>query len=302
MNTELSHFLEHLRYERRLSENTVAAYQADLSHFFDWARTKIAIEDVLSQINHYHLREYLSFCYHRYKNVSIARRLSALRTFLKFQVRVGRIKSSPADLIENPKVFKPLPKPVSVDEAFSLCDLEHGDEAIFVRNQVICELLYASGIRVSELVAIDMDHIDFENRLVRIMGKGKKERIVPIHQICIERLKLWIMRYRVEMLKDMDEKALFVGKRGERLHVRVVRTVLGRLGRELNINKNLSPHRLRHSYATHLLESGADLRAIQELLGHATIATTERYTDVDLSSLMRQYDNAHPHAKKKNKS
>jgi integrase/recombinase XerC len=299
MNTKLSRFLEHLSYERRLSEHTVAAYQADLEHFFLWARTKIKIEDWLSVLTHYHLREYLSFCFHRYKNVSIARRLSALRTFLKYEVRLGDIKCSPADLIENPKVFKPLPKPVSVDEAFSLCDLNQGDDAIAVRNQALCELLYASGIRVSELVSIDIDTVDLNARLVRIMGKGKKERIVPIHQTCADLLKTWITVYRMDLLKDPLEKALFVGERGERLHVRVVRLILSRLGHELHINKNLSPHRLRHSYATHLLESGADLRSIQELLGHATISTTERYTDVDLSSLMRQYDQAHPHAKKK---
>lgn len=301
MNTELSRFLEHLSFERRLSEHTVAAYRADLEHFFLWVRTKINTDHWLSLLSHYHLREYLSFCFHRYKNVSIARRLSALRTFLKFQVLLGNIKSSPADLIENPKVFKPLPKPVSVDEAFSLCDLNVGeDDALSVRNQALCELLYASGIRVSELVSIDIDDIDLNTRLIRIMGKGKKERIVPMHQTCADLLKLWITRYRMDLLKNpLEEKALFVGERGERLHVRMVRYILSRLGRELNINKNLSPHRLRHSYATHLLESGADLRAIQELLGHATISTTERYTDVDLTSLMRQYDQAHPHAKKK---
>lgn len=299
MNTELTRFLEHLTFERRLSEHTIAAYQADLSHFFDWTRTKIKCDDVLSMLTHYHVREYLSFCFHTYKNVSIARRLSALRTFLKFQVRLGRIKCSPADLIENPKVFKPLPKPVSVDEAFSLCELSHGADAVSVRNQLLCELLYASGIRVSELVTIDIDHIDLDARLLRIMGKGKKERIVPIHQICADLLSIWITRYRMDLVKNIDDRALLVGERGERLHVRVVREILGRLGQELNINKNLSPHRLRHSYATHLLESGADLRGIQELLGHATISTTERYTDVDLSSLMRSYDQAHPHAKKK---
>lgn len=299
MNTHIATFLEHLRDERRLSEHTVAAYRADLEHFSCWASTKLGPQDWLIKLNHYHLREYLSFCFHRYKNISIARHLSALRCFLRYQVRLGHIKASPADLIENPKVTKPLPKPVSVDEAFSVCDQKHSSDALGIRNRAMCEILYASGIRISELVNLDIDHIDLKARLIRVMGKGKKERIVPIHRACRELLKLWLNSYRSEILKDGADKALFVGERGERIHPRVVRLMLSELGQQLDIAKNLHPHRLRHSYATHLLESGADLRSIQELLGHATISTTERYTDVDLSSIMRQYDKAHPHAKKK---
>lgn len=301
MHTELSRFLDHLAFERRLSEHTVAAYRADLEHFFAWIRTKILCDEWLLLLTHYHLREYLSFCFHRYKNISIARRLSALRGFLKYQVRLGTIKSSPADLIENPKVVKPLPKPLSVDEAFSMCESHDTKDTLSWRNQALCELLYASGIRVSELVALNIDDIDLKARLIRVMGKGKKERIVPIHHTCAQLLKTWMTSFRLDLVKNpLEEKALFVGERGERIHVRVVRTMLSSLGKSLAIAKNPSPHRLRHSYATHLLESGADLRAIQELLGHATISTTERYTDVDLASLMRQYDKAHPHAKKKN--
>lgn len=299
MNTHISQFLQHLSFERRLSPHTVEAYRADLEHFYAWARTRLKTDEVLPLLDHYHLREYLSFCFHRYKNVSIARHLSALRVFLRFMVRVGEVKASPADLIENPKVRKPLPKPVSVDEAFALCDLKRDQDASSVRDQAICELLYASGIRISELTALDVDQIDLSGRLIRVMGKGKKERIVPIHHACAELLKLWIAVHRINLVKDpISEKALFVGERGERIHARVVRATLSRLGRELDIKRPLHPHRLRHAYATHMLESGADLRGIQELLGHATISTTERYTDVDMSSLMKQYDGAHPHAKK----
>jgi integrase/recombinase XerC len=299
MNTELSQFLHHLEFERRLSWHTVEAYRADLEHFYAWAQTRLSTAEVLHHLDHYHLREYLSFCYHRYKNISIARRLSALRTFLRFMVRMGIIKASPADIIENPKVKKPLPKPISVEEAFSLCDVKTKESPIAVRDRAICELLYASGIRISELVSLNLDHLDLTGRLIRVMGKGKKERIVPIHQACVQLLKEWITHYRLDLAKDpLSEKALFVGERGERIQARVVRATLMRLGQELNINKRLHPHRLRHAYATHMLESGADLRGIQELLGHATISTTERYTDVDLSSLMKHYDQAHPHAKK----
>jgi tyrosine recombinase XerC len=299
MQTHIALFLQNLEYERHLSEHTISAYRSDLEHFNRWARVKIGTDDVLSQLSHYHLREYLAFCFHRFKNVTIARRLSALRSFLNYLVRVQVISSSVADLIESPKVTKSLPKPVSVDEAFSICNLKNSHDALGVRDQLLCELLYASGIRIAELVALNLSHVDLDARLIRVMGKGKKERIVPIHHICQKLLKDWITNYRLDLVKNIEEEALFIGERGERIHARVIRFMLTKRGKDLDINKNLHPHRLRHSYATHLLESGADLRSIQELLGHATISTTERYTDVDLSSLMRQYDQAHPHAKKK---
>ncbi len=301
MNTTLSQFLHHLSFERRLSEHTVEAYRADLEHFFAWAKSRLKVDDVIPLLDHYHLREYLSFCFHRYKNVSIARRLSALRGFLRYLVRIGMIKASPADLIENPRIKKPLPKPVTVDEAFLLCDREYGHDALAFRDRVICEVLYASGVRISELVGLNIDDIDLEHRLIRVMGKGKKERVVPIYQAAADLLRQWLSHYRASIANDPNERAVFVGERGERINVRVVRFSLSRLGRELNMPQSLHPHRLRHAYATHMLESGADLKGIQELLGHATISTTERYTDVDLSSLMRQYDQAHPHAKQTKK-
>lgn len=302
MKSELSQFLHHLTYERRLSPHTVEAYRADLEHFNTWAQTKALGPNLLDEISHYHVREYLAFCHDRYKNVSIARRLSALRMFFRYQVFIGKLKTSVADLIENPKITKALPKPVSVDEAFAICekniDLKN---AASVRDQAMCELLYASGIRVSELVAINLADVDLKARLIRVKGKGNKERIVPIHQLCADLLLQWLINFRASLIENADEEALFVGARGERINVRVVRQILKKMGQELGINKSLHPHRLRHSYATHMLESGADLRSIQELLGHATIATTERYTEIDLASLMKQYDQAHPHCQKKGK-
>lgn len=302
MKTEITDFLRHLELERRLSVHTVEAYRADLDHFSAWAKVKMGLDDTLSKLDHYHVREYLAHCHQHFKNVSIARHLSALRTFFRYLIKTGRIKASPADLIENPKLHKPLPKPVTVDEAFLLCEHtgEHED-AVQMRDQIIIEILYGSGIRVSELTNLDIDHVDISARLIRVMGKGKKERIVPIHHKGAAMLALWLTTVRPQFLKSQEEKALFIGKRGERIHPRVVRKALSVLGERLNVNRRLHPHRLRHAYATHMLESGADLRGIQELLGHSTIATTERYTDVDLASLMRHYDAAHPHGKKSNK-
>lgn len=300
MKTEISQYLHHINFERRLSSHTVDAYRADLDHFYTWALSRLKTDEILPLLDHYHIREYLAFCFHRYKNVSIARHLSALRGFLRFMVRRGVIKASPADLIENPKIKKPLPKPVSVDEAFLLCDTVVTRDVKSIRDQAICELLYASGIRISELCALDVQHVDLKAKLIRVLGKGKRERIVPIHDVCRDVLSTWLIDYRIELLPVGHETdALFLGARGERIHPRVVRKTLSDLGHALLIDRPLHPHRLRHAYATHMLESGADLRGIQELLGHRTIATTERYTEVDMSSMMRQYDQAHPHARKK---
>lgn len=298
MKKELEQFLQHLAYERRLSPHTVEAYRADLDHFSLWYESKIRSTEPLLQLNHYHLREYLSVCLHKYKNVSIARRLSALRTFLKYLVKINYLKTSPADMLENPKIVKPLPKPVTVDEAFAICDIEMPQSPHFLRDVAICELLYATGIRICELCQLNVDDIDFSSRIIRVMGKGKKERLVPFHELCGEHLLAWRDYARHLYCNNADENALFFGEKGERINPRVVRFMLSRLGKSLNINRPLHPHRLRHAFATHMLESGADLRGIQELLGHATIATTERYTEIDLASLMRDYDKAHPHAKK----
>jgi integrase/recombinase XerC len=302
MRAYLKEFLDHLAFERRLSEHTVAAYRRDLEDFSVWAQSRLETPDFIHLLDHYHLREYLSHCYERLKNVSIARRLCALRSFLRYLQRMQKISANPADLVESPRLPKHLPKPVSVDEAFSICDSQKNDEdGIGIRDQALCELLYASGIRVAELVMLDLDSIDLNEKLIRVMGKGKKERIVPIHNLCAQLLKTWLLM-RGSFLKNPNEQALFVGERGERINVRVVRVILSRLGKSLGVNKNLHPHRLRHAYASHMLESGADLKAIQELLGHRRISTTERYTDVDLTTLMKHYDQAHPHARKKNES
>lgn len=293
-------FSDHLNYERRLSSHTVSAYQADLEHFYTWLKTKIDSEDILNHIDYHHIREYLAYCHHKYKKVSIARRLSVIKTFFRYLINTNIITSSPADYIESPVVTKPLPKPITVEEAFSLCDMPSADH-LTQRDKVIIELLYASGMRISELVSLDIDSIDPHSRLIRVMGKGKKERIIPVHHQCALLLVLYINNIRPKILKNTQEKALFLGKRGERINPRVVRRTLAILGEQFNINHKLHPHRLRHAYATHMLESGADLRSIQELLGHASIATTERYTAIDLSSLMKQYDQAHPHAQNNKK-
>lgn len=299
MNQHIKIYLDHLAFERRLSEHTLLAYQVDLEHFLSWLCGKLKTDEALFLLSHYHIRDYLSNIVDDYKPSSIARKISAIRSWLNYLVEEGIIKSSPADLIESPKIAKPLPKPITVEEAFTLCDMQALDDATDIRSKTICELLYATGIRISELASLDVDDVDLTNRVVRVFGKGKKERIVPFHKACKEILAVWISHIRPQFLNGQEEKALFLGEKGKRIHPRIVRLCLSELGSKYDINKNMHPHRFRHSFATHMLESGADLRGIQELLGHKSISTTERYMDLDLASLMRQYDSAHPHAKKK---
>lgn len=299
-NEYIEIFLEYLAYERSLSQNTVDAYRNDLEHFVSWICANIKTDDYLNFIEHYHIREYLSQIFNEYKNVSLARKVSSIKSWFKFLVYRNIIKTSPAINIESPKLSKPLPKPVSLEEAFSLCDQEiKDDDNKSLRDKCICEMLYACGLRVSELCDLNLEDIDFKNKLIRVMGKGKKERIVPFHDLCHSSLLSWINQGRDNFIKEIDEQAVFVGEKGKRINPRIVRSILADLGKKLNFNNNMHPHRFRHAFATHMLESGADLRGIQELLGHKSISTTERYMQIDLASLMKQYDNAHPYAKKK---
>ncbi|MEM7589455.1 MAG: tyrosine-type recombinase/integrase, partial [Myxococcota bacterium] len=172
-----------------------------------------------------------------------------------------------------------------------------GDDALVLRDGALLELLYACGLRVGELCSLNVSDVDFPSRTLRVLGKGNKERLVPFHALCSRKLQRWLQQGRPRMLRNNETQALFVGRRGSRIVDRVVRRVVGQVGHQVGCF--LHPHSLRHAFATHLLESGADLRVIQELLGHSSLAATQRYTHVDLSHLMRVYDQAHPHAKRK---
>lgn len=275
-------FLTYLEHIKHVSAHTIDAYRNDLMQFCLYF-PKVSLKD----LNHHHIRSFLAKLRTDHKTVSVARKLSAIKSFLRWCTKEGHLLSSPADLIEHPKLPQSLPKSVSVDEAFALC--EPPDQ---VRNRAIIELLYASGLRVSELVALNIEHIDLNSKLVRVMGKGQKERLVPFHDTCAAALKILIAGQSSKM-------PLFMGTQGGRIHVRVVRRLIAEYGKSLGIGGSMFPHRLRHSFATHLLENGADLKSIQEMLGHASISTTQRYTEVNLDYLMKMYDSAHPHAKSK---
>jgi len=291
-------YLDYLQHNKRASAHTLTAYARDLEDLVSWLLRKTDVK-FWTELDHRDLRSFLASLHGSRQASSIARTMSAVRSFLKYCVRDGHIKSSPADLIISPKVPKHLPNGLSVDEAFTLCDEPVKASKLSLRDDAIVELLYATGMRVSEAVSLNIASVDLRTKVVTVVGKGDKERIIPFHDRCRDKLTLWLNERLARFpIESLAEAPFFLGAGGQRINDRVVRKVLERYGLSLGVTGSLHPHRFRHAFGTHLLESGADLRTIQEFLGHASIATTQQYTHVNLSHLMKVYDTAHPHAKR----
>lgn len=283
MRALINQYLEQLAGLHNASPHTLTAYRKDLDQFCTYF-PKLSVGD----ITHRHIREFLGSLKKTHQTTSTARKLSAIRAFLRWCVEQGHLQNSPADLVDNPKLPKSLPKSLSVDEAFALCEPKH------LRDKAIIELLYATGIRISELVALNVNQVDFGAGAIKVMGKGQKERLVPFHGKCAEALKAWIAS---EAQPPRNDEPLFTGERGKRINARVIRRMLAIHGKQIGLTGSMHPHRFRHAFATHLLESGADLRGIQEMLGHESISTTQRYTQINLDYLLKLYDSKHPHSK-----
>ena len=293
-------FLDYLRDQRHASPQTVRAYENDLAQFGAW----LSDEHVSGPppgpggIDALAVRGWVAHLSHGGTGKSsIARKLSAVRSFLNHAVREGVIDSNPAAAVPTPKVPKKLPRELTVDEVFGMLEHIRGDDAASVRDRAILEFLYATGLRVGEMVSLDLDDVDLRGRMVRVVGKGGKERMVPFGTQSEKTLRRWLAVARPSRLKT-DTAAIFLNLRGGRLTDRSVRRILDRRLREAAIHARVSPHALRHSFATHLLGAGADLRAIQELLGHSSLSTTQRYTHVSTDALMQVFDKAHPRARK----
>ena len=294
-------FLAYLRDQRRASLETLRAYESDLAQFGAFLSEEhsggpapgpagidaLAVRGFVARLHRSGLGR-----------SSVARKLSAVRSFMENAVREGRIESSPAKTVPTPKVPKRLPRNLTVDEVFALLDGIEGSDEAGIRDRAILEFLYATGLRVGELMSLDLEDLDFAGETVRVLGKGNKERIVPFGSKAKSALLRWIETSRP--LRETGEAgAVFLNPRGGRLTDRSVRRILDRRLREASVRAHVSPHALRHSFATHLLGAGADLRAIQELLGHASLSTTQRYTHVSMDALMKVYDAAHPRAHRK---
>jgi integrase/recombinase XerC len=306
MDELLTQFLEHLRYERNLSEHTLRNYQSDLQQFHDYLapahpKTGKRTEPELAEIDHITVREWLATLHAAQKQkASIARKLAALRTFFQFLVREGMLEMNPAKLVSTPRLEKKLPKHLSVEEAIKFVETPNLETDLGKRDRAMLELMYATGVRVAELTKLNLGHIDFKNRLIRVSGKRRKERIVPFGEPALDALKIYLDVREgfldAAPISEREPEALFLNYQGTRITTRSVGRMVEKYIRICAGRYDISPHALRHSFATHLLDSGADLRDIQELLGHARLSTTQVYTHVSMEKLIQVYDKAHPKA------
>jgi integrase/recombinase XerC len=290
-------FLRAAKAERDLSPNTLDAYRADLEQFGEWSG-RLGITDIAS-VDRSMLRRYVAYLgERRYSRRTIARKASTIRSMLAWAVTHDHLPANPADGLAIPKLDKPLPKVLKAGDARALCELPPDDDAIGLRDRAILELLYGSGLRVSELCGLDVDDVDTDRRILRVMGKGRKERQVPMSVPAARAIEAYRGDARRSLLEAGVARpgaALFLGARGGRLGPRGVRAMIERYMRSEGA-KAIGPHALRHSFATHLLDGGADLRAVQELLGHENLATTQIYTHVSTERLRAVYEKSHPRA------
>ena len=288
-------FLTSLRAERDLSPHTVDAYRSDLAQFIEWARR--ARVEALDDVDRRLLRRYVAWLSeNRYARRSIARKASAIRALLKWAVIHDLIAANPAEGVAAPKLDRPLPKILRADEAVHLVELPPDDDPKGVRDRAILELLYGSGMRVSELCGLDLGHVDIRAGRLRVTGKGRKERQLPMTPDARAAVQRYVTEARGRLVSDgaPAENALFLNSRGNRIGPRSVRSIVTRYSREMATA--IGPHSLRHSFATHLLDGGADLRTVQELLGHENLATTQIYTHVSMERLKTVYEQSHPRA------
>jgi integrase/recombinase XerC len=289
-------FTVYLETERNVSPHTLSAYRSDLDQMLSFVvREKGAAASALD-VDHLLLRRYLAQLSGTTKKSSIGRKLAAIRSFFRFLLRRGTIIKNPAELISTPKKEQRLPFHLDIDQTTSLIETTDIDQKHALRDRAILELLYSSGLRVSELTSLNMSEIDLSGGMVRVMGKGGKERIVPVGSRAIEAIQTYINQRDQVAPRD----ALFLNTRGKRINRRSVARIVDAHVLKIAAFKRISPHTLRHTFATHMLEGGADLRAIQELLGHASLSTTQKYTHVSIDRLMEVYDKAHPKAHTKN--
>jgi len=296
VKNEIGDFLDYLTYERNVSINTVAAYRDDLESFtgfltHDYLTMARDLLD-LRRVDHIAIRSYLAhLARKKLRRSSIARHLSALRSFFKFLMREELVDSNPARGVATPRREKHLPSVLQTSDIAVLFDAPDLSTPLGIRDRAWLELMYASGLRISELVGIDLDDLELRARLVKVRGKGAKERIVPFGTKAQAAIRAYL-----DVRNAPEQDALFVNYRGERITARSVRRLFNGYVRDSSLRAGVSPHTLRHSFATHLLNAGADLRAIQELLGHASLSTTQKYTHLNDWQLIEVYKKAHPRA------
>lgn len=293
MQQEIATFIQYLQAERNASPHTVEAYSRDLEQFTAFLGKQIDPSLTIHQISHLHIRRYLASVHKELTKSSVGRKLAAIRSLFRFLLRRGMIEKNPAELVSTPKKEKKLPFHLNIDEITTLVEAPRAAELLPSRDRAILETLYSSGLRVSELTGLDVGGVDLAAGSVRVFGKGGKERIVPLGSKAVKALDEYL-----QLRGNPGIKApLCVNSRGGRLTRRSVARIVDRYMLHLETMKKASPHTLRHTFATHLLEGGADLRSIQEMLGHSSLSTTQKYTHVSIDRLLEVYDKAHPKAK-----
>ena len=328
-STVVQEFLNYLRFEKRFSEHTAKCYEADLGQFGGYligasgcetsadgpislshpksgqagpatavaTQTDVGVDHLLLAVETDAVRAYLAFLNDKqYSKATIARKLATLRSFYKFLVKRGRLGSNPVAVVRTPKQEKKLPKFLEYEDVKKLLETPPLNNWLGARDRAILETLYSTGIRVSELVALNMDDIDFLGEVIHVRGKGKKERISPISSSALQVIQHYIefRNKRAQSNSNFDSKVLFVNKHGRRLSTRSVRRKMDKYLKMAGLDPTISPHTLRHSFATHMLNNGADLRSVQELLGHQSLSTTQVYTHLTTKKLKEVYEHAHP--------
>ncbi len=295
MKERIAEFSSYLETEKRSSAHTVKNYIVDLTQFAEFVKTRAKSKNI-ADLDHGVVREYLGTLFGKKNPTSIARKLSSLRSFFDFCIKRGIVKNNPAKEVPAPKVPKRVPKFLTVDEVFLLLDSPDTSAALGRRDKAILELLYASGLRVSELVGLNSGDLSLTEQTVRVLGKGRKERIVPVGKKACDSLGGYLELRSALVSEAKDSGAIFVNRNGTRLSTRAVERLLLKYIKQSGIQKAATPHVLRHTFATHLLNAGADMRGIQELLGHSSLSTTQKYTHVGIEKMMEVYDKAHPKA------
>ncbi|MGH7885272.1 MAG: tyrosine recombinase XerC [Thermodesulfobacteriota bacterium] len=291
MDQNLRIFKTYLVSERNYSPNTVRAYIKDLTLFYEFLSKK---NTTLDNADIKVINEYISSLYKRSSNSSVTRKISTLRSYFSYLLRKGSITKNPAKFIETPKKVAKLPVFLSVDEIFKLINIEDSqNKPLLLRDKAILELLYSSGLRVSELAYALLKDLNLEESIIKVTGKGNKERIVPIGSKALEAIKNYLS-IRDELRPKSD--VIFLNSKGNGITTRTISRIVKKYSLLSGIPKNISPHVLRHTFATHLLGGGADLRSIQEMLGHSSLSTTQRYTHITIEQIMKIYDETHPHA------
>jgi len=283
-------FGKYIDAERNYSANTLRAYNKDIATFIDFIESKLNIHDI-RDISEYEIRQYMGLLNKKNGKSTIERKLASLRSFFDFLRKEEFITNNPAKLVPSPKKEKNLPKFLTVDEVYRLLDDKLFKGNLGIRNKAIIELLYSCGVRVGELVNIDIMDIDLENGLVTVMGKGTKERIIPVGSKAIDSVRNYL---KIRSNFKPRTQSLFLNSRGHSLTPRSIERVVKDLCVRAALNKKISPHVLRHSFATHLLGSGADLRSIQDMLGHSSLSITQKYTHTSIEKIMEIYDKTHP--------